>query len=235
MTMLAAPARTRADRDVAAFSPAQIEQIRAIVREELAARVRPLPRVDHAVLARLLPALGGAYGSDEWLASEAVQHPALNPVIGGWPAGRLGKLLRRATGVIVNGDDVTIYGLFVEHCQEYQTIWNGEGGRVYFYQSEMPYDPPTQDAWSHDDVRGYASYKVADGVTTHEAWGLGVYCVFRAGPIIADTAIEAPTVPGVKMHHMVTIRLSGQPGSGIGHVINNQGDAVITRRKATVK
>ena len=34
-------------------------------------------------------------------------------------------------GLIVNGDRVTLYGLFVEHCQEYQTVWNGNGGRVY--------------------------------------------------------------------------------------------------------
>ena len=32
------------------------------------------------------------------------------------------------TGVVVNGDDVTAYGLFVEHYQKYQTIWNGENG-----------------------------------------------------------------------------------------------------------
>jgi hypothetical protein len=57
----------------------------------------------------------------------------------------------------------------------------------------------------------------------------------KAGPIIADTAIEAPTTPGVKLHHMITIRLSGQPGSGIGHVINGQGDAVIEKKKAIVK
>ena len=50
---------------------------------------------------------------------------------------------RNAHGLIVNGRDVTVYGLFVEHCQEYQTLWNGDGGRVYFYQSEMPYDPPS--------------------------------------------------------------------------------------------
>ncbi len=85
-------------------------------------------------------------------------------------------------GLIVNGNNVTLYGLFVEHCQEYQTIWNGNGGRVYFYQSEMPYDPPSQVAWSHGGVRGYASYKVGDAVTTHEAWGLGVYCLFLRAP-----------------------------------------------------
>jgi hypothetical protein len=137
-------------------------------------------------------------------------------------------------GLIVNGNNVTLYGLFVEHCQEYQTVWNGNGGRVYFYQSEMPYDPPSQAAWRHGEVNGYASYKVADTVTTHEAWGLGVYCVFYAAPVVAENAIETPTAPGVKMHHMVTIRLSGKPNSGINHVINGTGASVISTRKATV-
>ena len=49
-----------------------------------------------------------------------------------------------ANGLVVNGSQVTIYGLFVEHYQEYQVLWNGERGRVYFYQSEIPYDPPDQ-------------------------------------------------------------------------------------------
>ena len=137
-------------------------------------------------------------------------------------------------GLIVNGDDVTLYGLFVEHCQEYQTIWNGNGGRVYFYQSEMPYDPPSQEAWSHDGVRGFASYKVGEKVTSHEAWGLGIYCVFYAAPVIAETAIETPQTDGVKMHHMVTLRLNGRPGSGINHVLNDQGDAVIDTKIARV-
>ena len=47
-------------------------------------------------------------------------------------------------GLVVNGNDVTIYGLFNEHHEQYQTLWNGNGGRVYFYQSEMPYDVPDQ-------------------------------------------------------------------------------------------
>lgn len=137
-------------------------------------------------------------------------------------------------GLIVNGDNITIYGLFVEHTQEYQTIWNGNGGRVYFYQSELPYDPPSQEAWSHGETMGYASYKVADSVTTHEAWGLGIYCVFYAAPVLCENAIETPTAPGVQMHHMVTIRLSGRPNSGMNHVINGRGGAVVTTRKATV-
>jgi hypothetical protein len=130
---------------------------------------------------------------------------------------------RNATGLIVNGDNVTLYGLFVEHCQQYQTLWSGNGGRVYFYQSEMPYDPPSQDAWRHGDTNGYASYKVADNVRTHEAWGLGIYCVFHAGPVVADNAIETPTTPAVKMHHMIAVRLGGRSNGSIDHVINGTG------------
>ena len=50
-------------------------------------------------------------------------------------------------GLIVNGDDVTIYALMVEHFEEYQTIWNGNGGKTYFYQSEMPYDVPSAEEY----------------------------------------------------------------------------------------
>jgi hypothetical protein len=141
---------------------------------------------------------------------------------------------RNRNGLIVNGNDVTIYGLFVEHSQEYQTLWNGNGGRVYFYQSEMPYDPPGSEGWRHGSVNGYASYKVADTVTTHEAWGLGVYCYFNKAPIVAENAIETPAAAGVRIHHMVAIRLNGEPGSGIKHVINGEGSPVITTMKATV-
>ncbi|GAA0959178.1 RICIN domain-containing protein [Kribbella koreensis] len=127
-----------------------------------------------------------------------------------------------ATGLVVNGNDVTAYGLFVEHYQKYQTIWNGNGGRTYFYQNEMPYDPPNQAAWMNGSTRGYAAYKVADSVTTHEAWGLGSYCVFNDDPsIVADRAFEVPNKPGVKFHSMVTVSLGGK--GTISHVINNTG------------
>jgi hypothetical protein len=128
-------------------------------------------------------------------------------------------------GLIVNGDNVTIYGLFNEHHNEYQTIWNGEGGRLYFYQSEIPYEVPDQASWMSNagTVNGYASYKVADSVKTHEAWGLGVYSYFRDANVKAHSAIEVPDVPGVKIHHATSIFLAGN--GEITHVINQTGSA----------
>jgi len=125
------------------------------------------------------------------------------------------------TGIIVNGNDVTAYGLFVEHHEKFQTLWNGNGGSVYFYQSEMPYDPPSQSAWMEGaSQNGYPSYKVADTVTTHHGLGLGVYAFFQ-GNIVADNAFEAPTAAGVVMSHMMTFRGSG----GINNIINGTGGA----------
>jgi hypothetical protein len=125
------------------------------------------------------------------------------------------------TGLIVNGSNVTAYGLFVEHYQKYQVIWNGNGGRTYFYQDEMPYDPPTQAAW-RTGANGYAAYKVADAVTNHEAWGVGSYCYFNVNPTIhADRGFEVPNTPGVRIHNALTVSLGGN--GTIDHVINTTG------------
>ncbi|WP_431976446.1 discoidin domain-containing protein [Micromonospora haikouensis] len=131
------------------------------------------------------------------------------------------------TGLTVNGDDVTMYGLFVEHYQRYQTVWNGNGGRTYFYQNEMPYDPPNQAAWTNGATRGYAAYKVADSVTSHQAWGLGSYCYFNVNPaVVADRALEAPTNPNVRFTNMVTVSLGGV--GTINRVVNNSGGTANT-------
>jgi hypothetical protein len=129
------------------------------------------------------------------------------------------------SGLIVNGDRVTAYGLFVEHFQQYQTMWNGNDGTLYFYQSEMPYDPPDQASWEHNGVDGYASYKVASTVTTHDARGLGVYCVFDSA-IVAYDAVETPAATGVAVEHVVLANFGGASGSGIDYIINGTGAGV---------
>lgn len=129
-----------------------------------------------------------------------------------------------ANGLVVNGNNVTIYGLFVEHYQQYQVIWNGNGGRVYFYQSELPYDPPNQASWtSAAGTNGWASYKVANTVTSHEAWGLGIYSVFTHPNIFLTRAIEVPNNANVRFHNIITVCLGAN--GGITNVINNTGGA----------
>ncbi len=88
------------------------------------------------------------------------------------------------TGVIVNGDNVTAYGLFVEHYQKYETIWNGNGGTVVFFQNEMPYDPPSQVEWMEAlGVDGWAAFKVGDGVTSFHGYGMGSYSPGHGGEL----------------------------------------------------
>ncbi|WBU37339.1 adenylyl cyclase [Homoserinibacter sp. YIM 151385] len=129
-----------------------------------------------------------------------------------------------AHGVVVNGDDVTATGLFVEHYQQEQTIWRGERGRVVFYQNEIPYDPPTREAWTDGTGNGYEAYAVDPGVQEHHATGMGVYSYFiQDGPIL-DDAITAPERPGVRFERIVTRFLNGN--GEISHTINGVGDVV---------
>jgi hypothetical protein len=127
------------------------------------------------------------------------------------------------TGVVVNGDNVTATGLFVEHYQKNEVIWNGENGRTIMFQNEMPYDPPNQAAWQHDGILGYAAYKVADSVRTHEGWGLGSYCFLNVDPTIhASHAFEVPDRAGVKLHDILDLSITNH--GTIDHVVNDYGD-----------
>ncbi|WP_333572114.1 adenylyl cyclase [Sphingomonas sp.] len=128
-------------------------------------------------------------------------------------------------GLVVNGDDVTVHALFVEHFQRYQTWWRGNRGRTYFYQNELPYDPPTQAAWMAGSTRGWAAYKVDDTVREHEAVALGVYVYFRTNPqVVLESAIEAPRRTGVRFRHVTSMSLGGGVGT-IAHLVNDQGAA----------
>ena len=128
-------------------------------------------------------------------------------------------------GAVVNGDDVTATGLFVEHFQRHNTTWNGERGTTVLYQNELPYDPPTQADWTQPDgTLGYAGYKVADDVKTHHLYGGGSYVYNRNNPgIVTENGFEVPTTPGVQLHHLLTVNL----GAGTTrHVVNGVGGQV---------
>ncbi len=134
-------------------------------------------------------------------------------------------------GLVVNGDNVTALGLMVEHHEKNQVVWNGQGGETIFYQSELPYDVPSQSAWMNNGVDGYASYAVSSSVTSHLAYGLGVYSLFKNAPIVETSAITVPNVPGVLVTDAMTWFI-GAMGS-ITHIVNNVGAAVNSSNKTS--
>jgi hypothetical protein len=129
------------------------------------------------------------------------------------------------TGVVVNGDNVTAYGLFVEHYQKNEVVWNGQHGLDVFFQNEMPYDPPSQAAWmSSPTTDGYAAFAVSPNVTSFQGYGMGSYSFFNQGvPIFASEAFQSPTTPGVQFRDLVTIFLDKAASGGINSVIDGVG------------
>lgn len=120
-------------------------------------------------------------------------------------------------GLVVNGSDVTAYGLFVEHQVQDLTVWNGERGRVFLYQSELPYD--LNQSWADR----FVGYRVGSNVKEHEAFGVGVYHFFRDYVATAYTAIVAPTSLEKNFHHSLALYLSGR--GTLQHILNSQGSA----------
>ncbi|MBK3578807.1 discoidin domain-containing protein [Streptomyces sp. MBT65] len=125
-------------------------------------------------------------------------------------------------GLVVNGDDVLTTGLFVEHFNKYDVLWNGERGRTIFFQNEKAYDVPNAAAVTHDGIVGYAAYKVADSVDVHEAWGLGSYCNFTSDPSIVQAhGFQVPVRTGIRLHDILVISLGGK--GQYAHVVNDTG------------
>jgi hypothetical protein len=129
------------------------------------------------------------------------------------------------TGVVVNGDHVTAYGLFVEHYEKDEVIWNGRNGTDIFFQNEMPYDPPSQAAWmANPTTDGYPAFLITDQAAGFQGYGMGSYSYFNRGvPIFASNAFQTANPPGSKLHDLLTIFLSTAGSGGIDHVVNGTG------------
>jgi len=176
--------------------------------------------------------VGGPHVGKATVSLEVNQDNTILDDIWAWRAdhgvpGSVGWTVNTAdTGLVVNGDNVSAYGLFVEHYQKYNVIWNGDGGRTVFFQNELPYDPPDQAAWQHDGVPGWAAYKLTDRVRSHELWGAGSYIFTNVNPSIhAAHGFEVPVRPGVRLHDLLTVNLSA---GTIDHIVNDTGAPATT-------
>lgn len=196
-------------------------------------RSRQRHSADPTVLFDVVARIGGAVAGGAGVSVQVDSNDVICDHLWLWRAdhgldGTVGWTVNPAdTGIVVNGDHVTVYGLFVEHYQKYEVLWQGEHGRTYFFQNEHPYDVPTQSAWRHGATLGYAAYKVGDQVREHHAWGLGSYCFFNLeADIYTAAAYEVPDTPGVVFTDLMTVCLNGAGGGGILHCIDKAGDPV---------
>jgi hypothetical protein len=132
---------------------------------------------------------------------------------------------RADTGLVVNGDNVTAYGLFVEHFQKTEIVWSGDNGTDIFLQNEMPYDPPSQAQWKlKPGVYGYPAMKIASGVTRFKGYGLGSYSNFTAAAVYASDAFQVPSkLPAGSLNNLLTVFLNSSSFGGILNVVNYEG------------
>ena len=131
------------------------------------------------------------------------------------------------TGLVVNGDNVTAYGLFVEHYEKYEVIWNGRNGTDIFFQNEMPYDPPIQAAWmATPTTDGYPAFLITAQAADFHGYGMGSYSFFDQGvPMMAAAAFQTGNPPGLQLHDLLTIFLSTAGHGGIDHVVDGAGQS----------
>lgn len=118
-------------------------------------------------------------------------------------------------GLQVFQDNVITYGLAVEHTLQDLTQWYGNNGKVYFYQSELPYDV-TQDQFG---TPGYTGFRVDSSVSQFSGWGMGVYSYFRDYAVTTANGIVTPS--SAACSNSLTVFLNGQ--GQITSTINGQG------------
>jgi hypothetical protein len=130
------------------------------------------------------------------------------------------------TGLVVNGNNVTSYGLAVEHFQQNEVNWNGQNGKVIFFQNENPYEVPNQASWmASASQKGYPALYIPNSVTSFQGYGLGSYSYFNQGVDIHNAmAFQVPQTSGVQLHDLLTVFLNGS--GGIDSVVNGTGKAV---------
>jgi hypothetical protein len=140
------------------------------------------------------------------------------------------------TGVVVTGNNVTAYGLAVEHYQKNEVIWSGQGGTDIFFQNELPYDPPSQADWMATPTQdGYPAFLVTNNVKTFQGYGMGSYVVFidTTATLFNAEAFEAPKTPGVQFHDIFGVWIAGSGGDN--SIINGVGGPVTSTNPGVVE
>lgn len=174
---------------------------------------------------------GHVFGDNLWIwradhavlgPNETANYPHISPIF--WQSEECEYRVKN--GIEVTGNDVTIYGLAVEHANEHQTVWTGDRGEVVFYQCEFPYGVSRK--FAEKEFRGYL---IGDSVNQHTVVAPGIYSNFRNDTVHVSTAIEHPVRPEIHVVNPFTVRLDNQGSirsvvNGKGGVAEEQGEPV---------
>jgi len=139
------------------------------------------------------------------------------------------------TGLVVTGNNVTAYGLAVEHYQKSEVVWTGQSGTTVFFQNELSYDPPSQSVWNESSTfSGYPAFQVGSAVKTFHGYGMGSYVVFINTPATLNVteAFQAPKVPGVQFTDVFGVWISGS--GGLDSIVNGTGGPDTSTNPGTV-
>jgi hypothetical protein len=125
-------------------------------------------------------------------------------------------------GVHVKGENVIAYGLFAEHTQYRNVLWEGDKGEVYMFQSEFNYFPPPK--FNADD---FVAYEVTQNVNKHTLKGGGAYSFFPSMPpnnpiptTMALAGFKFADVTKIDYENLTTVFLNGY--GGIRYVFYDQ-------------
>ncbi|HEX6967776.1 MAG TPA: sialidase, partial [Micromonosporaceae bacterium] len=139
------------------------------------------------------------------------------------------------TGVVVTGNNVTAYGLAVEHYQKSEVVWTGQGGTDVFFQNELPYDVPSQSVWNESAAfSGYPAFQVGAGVKTFHGYGMGSYVVFihTSATLHVTAGFQAPKAPGVRFSDVFGVWIGGS--GGLDSIVNGTGGPDTSTNPGTV-
>ena len=173
---------------------------------------------------------GNLVGDNLWLwrsdhsdlnADETANYPHISPLY--WQSEEDEFIVD--TGINVAGDNVTMYGLAVEHANGHRTKWSGNHGRVAFYQCELPYGV-SQESFADP---GYTGFSLGKDVTHHELLAPGIYSNFRNGPVHALSAICHPLSRTISIVNPFTVWLDNN--FGIQSIVNGEGSKTKVRGK----
>jgi len=120
-------------------------------------------------------------------------------------------------GIVVNGNNVTLEGIWLEHFKMTEATWNGNGGQVIFLENELPLTIPYSaegvqpSFWKENSsFDGYPSLAVSPSVTSFTLTGMQSWSRFGSGcDCLVTSLITAPVKRNISINDIFSGQILG--------------------------